>query len=107
MELLSGGQVYRGTPAHPLLTFEKCKEEDNHNAKKLPLWRAVDIQHKRQNRWERVSQESIPILKLHQLPHLPDWASPNGWDFWGRPWAYMDAPSGHPTIGVTSDTGST
>ena len=56
---------------------------------------------------ERVKQESNPTLKLHQLPHLPDWAAPNGWDFWGRPWAYMDTPSGHSAVGVTSDTRST
>ncbi len=26
------------------------------------------------------------------LPRLPAWGSPNGWDYWGRLWAYMDAP---------------
>ena len=36
------------------------------------------------------------------LPRLPPWAAPNGWDYWGRPWAYIDAPSGHPEVGVSS-----
>ncbi len=36
------------------------------------------------------------------LPRLPPWAAPNGWDYWGRPWAYMDAPSGHKRVGVSS-----
>ncbi len=36
------------------------------------------------------------------LPRLPEWGSPNGWDYWGRPWAYMDAPNRHPTIKVRS-----
>ncbi len=36
------------------------------------------------------------------LPRLPKWGSPNGWNYWGRPWAYMDAPSGHSTIKVQS-----
>ncbi len=36
------------------------------------------------------------------LPRLPPWAAPNGWDYWGRPWAYLDAPSGHQEVGVSS-----
>ena len=36
------------------------------------------------------------------LPRLPPWAAPNGWDYWGRPWAYIDAPSGHAEVGVSS-----
>ncbi len=36
------------------------------------------------------------------LPRLPEWGSPNGWDYWGRPWAYMDAPNGHSAIKVQS-----
>ncbi len=36
------------------------------------------------------------------LPRLPPWAAPNGWDYWGRPWAYLDAPSGHKEVGVSS-----
>ncbi len=36
------------------------------------------------------------------LPRLPPWAAPNGWDYLGRPWAYIDAPSGHPEVGVSS-----
>ena len=30
------------------------------------------------------------------------WGSPNGWDYWGRPWAYMDAPHNCPDIKVMS-----
>ncbi len=36
------------------------------------------------------------------LPRLPPWAAPNGWDYWGRPWAYIDAPSSHREVGVSS-----
>ena len=36
------------------------------------------------------------------LPRLPEWGSPNGWDYWGWPWAYMDAPNGHSAIKVQS-----
>ncbi len=48
----------------------------------------------------RVQLSLIDTPQLTQLPHLPDWAAPNGWDFWGRPWAYMDAPSGNSVVGV-------
>ncbi len=36
------------------------------------------------------------------LPWLPPWAMPKGWDYWGRPWAYLDAPSSHREVGVSS-----
>ncbi len=36
------------------------------------------------------------------LPRLPLWAAPNGWDYWGRPWVYLDVPSGHSEVGVRS-----
>ncbi len=35
------------------------------------------------------------------LPRLPPWAAPNGWDYWGRPWVYLDAPSSHNEVGVS------
>ncbi len=47
----------------------------------------------------------IETPQLVQLPHLPDWAAPNRCDFWGWPWAYMDAPSGNSIVGVTSEEG--
>ncbi len=46
--------------------------------------------------------------EIHELPHLPTWAVHNWWDYWSRPYAYIDAPSGqcaHPTITV-GDGGS-
>ncbi len=36
------------------------------------------------------------------LPRFPPWAVPNGWDYWGRPWAYIDASSNHSEMGVSS-----
>ncbi len=36
------------------------------------------------------------------LPRLPAWGSPNGWDYWGRPWAYMDAPHNCPDLKIPS-----
>ncbi len=53
----------------------------------------------------RIQLHLVEIPQVVELPHLPDWVAPNGWDFWGRPWAYMDAPSGNSKVGVTSETG--
>ncbi len=36
------------------------------------------------------------------LPRLCPWAAPNGRDYWGRPWAYLNLPSGHVDVGVSS-----
>ncbi len=35
-------------------------------------------------------------------PRLPVWGSPNRWYYWGRPWAYMDAPHNSPDLKVLS-----
>ncbi len=36
------------------------------------------------------------------LPHLPTWGLPNGWDYWCRPWAYMDASHNCPDLKIQS-----
>ncbi len=50
--------------------------------------------------WSRPSGPWSPWQNT--LPRLPEWGSPNGWDYWGRPWAYIDAPNKHPAIQVQS-----
>ncbi len=60
----------------------------------------------------RVEQEGLkntkkPIATVMSpargtLPRLPVWGSPNGWDYWDRPWAYMDAPHNDPDLKVMS-----
>ncbi len=55
---------------------------------------------------ERVQLNLIETPQLTHLPHLPDLATPNGWDLHPcKPWAYMDAPSGNSAVGVTSEEG--
>ncbi len=103
--LLSGEQVCGGTPEQPILVYEKCKAENNGQNQKLAIWCSKQVEYERERMKSRVQLSLIKTPQLHQLPHLPDWVAPNGWDFWGRPCAYMDAPSGNSVVGVTSEEG--
>ncbi len=103
--LLSGEQVYRGTPEQPILVYEECKAENNGQNRRLAIWRSERVENERERMRAKVQLNLIETPQLTELPHLPDWAAPNGWDFWGRPWAYMDAPSGNSKVGVTSEAG--
>ena len=103
--LLSGEKVYRGTPEQPILVYEHCKAENQRNNQKFLLWRLEHVEDERECMKNREPLNLIPTPQFQQLPHLPDWAAPNGWDFWGQPWAYMDAPAGHSTVGVKSKEG--
>ncbi len=103
--LLSGEQVYRGTPEQPILVYEDCKAENNGQNRKLAIWRSEQVENERERMKAKVQLHLIETPQLAELPHLPDWAAPNGWDFWGRPWAYMDASSGHSKVGVISEAG--
>ncbi len=48
-------------------------------------------------------KKAVPGPVRERLLRLPDWATPNGWDFWGRPWAYVDAPNKPREIDITTD----
>ena len=50
----------------------------------------------------KVTRKDIWLPHRDTLPRLPPWGSPNGWDYRGRPWAYMDAPHGQEAIPVNS-----
>ena len=50
------------------------------------------------SRTVRTLVSSLPV----DLPPLPPRAAPNGWNYRGRPWAYLDAPSSHCEVGVSS-----
>ncbi len=96
--LLSGEQVYRGTPEQPILVYEHCKAKNQRNNQKFWLWRLEHVEDEQERIKNREPLNLIPTPQIQQLPHLPDWAAPNGWDFWGRPWAYKDAPTGPSTV---------
>ncbi len=67
--------------------------------------RSEQMKNERERMKAKLLVHLIETSQVVKLPHLPDWAVPNGWDFWGRPWAYMDAPSGNSKVGVTSEEG--
>ncbi len=103
--LLSGEQVYRGTPAQSILVYEHCRAENLRNNLKFQLWCSEQVENKPERMQDRMPLNTIAMPQIQQLPHLPDWAAPNRWDFWGRPWAYMDAPFGNSAVGVKSKEG--
>ncbi len=101
VEWAGGLVLFWGTRDHPLLTFETEWQARRWTDQRLRLWHAELVQHEHESlnslRWVGlVSPEPAT------LPQLPPWAAPNGWDYWGRPWAYIDAPSGHSEVGVSS-----
>ncbi len=51
------------------------------------------IEHERQSLEPSRMVGTLVSPRPFDLPRLPPWAAPNGWDYWGRPWVYLDAPS--------------
>ncbi len=60
------------------------------------------VQHERESLDSLRGVRGLVSPEPATLPQLPPWAAPNGWDYWGRPWAYIDVPSGHLEVGVSS-----
>ncbi len=58
------------------------------------------IDHERQSL--DVSRTVGTLVSPRLLTRLPPWATPNGWDYQGCPWAYLNPPSGHSEVGVSS-----
>ena len=102
VEWAGGLVLFQGTRHHPLISFKIEREARRQTGQSLRLWRTELIQH------EHDSLDSFRVVgglispNPASLPRLPPWAAPNGWDYWGRPWAYLDAPSGHKEVGVSS-----
>ncbi len=102
VEWASGLVLFQGTRHHPLISFEAEREARRQTGQSLRLWRLELIQHERDSLELLRGVVGLISPNLASLPRLPPWAAPNGWDYWGRPWAYLDAPSGHKEVGVTS-----
>ncbi len=102
VEWAGGLVLFRGTRHHPLLSFEAERQARRQTEQRLRLWRVELIQHERDNLDSLRGVGGLVSPEPATLPRLPPWAAPNGWDYWGRPWAYIDAPSGHPEVGVSS-----
>ena len=102
VETLDGQLVYEGTEEEPIIKFETCQAELKKMGKAMRLW-TVDLLEVEIDGLKDKSRPSGPWSPWQNtLPRLPEWGSPNGWDYWGRPWAYMDAPNKHPAIKVQS-----
>ncbi len=98
----SGGLVlFQGTRHFPLISFE-TEFEARRQAGRQWLWQIELIEHERNSLDSSRTVGGLVSPNPADLPRLPPWVAPNGWDYWGRPWAYMDAPSGHREVGVSS-----
>ncbi len=102
VEMLDGQLVYEGTPDEPIIRFESCRAELKGLGKAMRLWTVdlLEVEIAGLKDKSRPSDSWSPWQS--SLPRLPKWGSPNGWDYWGRPWAYMDAPNRHPDLKVKS-----
>ncbi len=102
VETLDGQLVYEGTKEKPIIKFETCQAELKSMGKAMRLW-TVDLLEVEIAGLKNKSRPGGPWSPWQNtLPRLPEWGSPNRWDYWGRPWAYMDAPNKHPAIKVQS-----
>ncbi len=102
VEWAGGLVLFRGTRHHPLLSFEAEHQAQRQTDQRLRLWRAELVQHERESLNSLRGVGGLVSPEPATLPQLPPWGAPNGWDYWGRPWAYVDAPSGHSEVGVSS-----
>ncbi len=102
VETLDGQLVYKGTEDKPIIKFETCRGELKQMARSMRLW-TVDLLEVEITGLKDKSRPGGPwSLWQNTLPRLPEWVSPNRWDYWGRPWAYMDAPNRHSAIKIKS-----
>ncbi len=97
-----GVVLFFGTRAHPVISFkEECDalQRVGHN---IRLCHTDLVEQEREILTKRRDATNLVSPEIHELPHLPTWAVHNWWDYWGRPYAYIDAPSGHADVGVSS-----
>ncbi len=102
IEWAGGLVLFQGTRHHPLIPFETEREARHQAGQQLRLWRVELIQHKRDSLNSFNTVLGLILPNPANLPRLPPWAAPNGWDYWSHPWAYLEAPSGHKEVGVSS-----
>ena len=94
--------LFQGTRHHPLTSFETEPEARRQTGQSLQLWRVELIQHERDSLDSSRTVGGSISPDPANLPRLPPWAAPNGWDYRGCPWAYLDAASGHREVVVSS-----
>ncbi len=108
----TGQVLFQGTEAVPLIWYETAEQAISQEGHEVDVWLTSDVQQERRTikEWSssRVSKEyprksRVPTPERERLPCLPEWGASNGWDFWGRTWAYVDVPNGQPDVGVTTN----
>ncbi len=102
VEWAGGLVLFQGTRHYLLISFETELEARRQAGRQLRLWRAELIDHECNSLDLSRTVGGLISPNPDDLPRLPPWAVPNGWDYWGHPWAYMDAPSGYRQVGVSS-----
>ncbi len=103
VETVDGRVAYEGTPEEPILKYEDCLVLNKAGKQTTKFW-TVNLlgveQEGLKNTKKPIATVTSPVRET--LPRLPVWGSPNGWDHWGRPWAYMDAPHNNPDLKILS-----
>ncbi len=102
IEWAGGLVLFQSTRHFLLISLETELEARCQAGRQLRLWRTELIEHERRSLDAPRTVKGLVSPSLSDLPRLPPWAAPNGWDYWGRPWAYLDAPRGHREVGVNS-----
>ena len=91
VETVDGRVAYEGTPEEPILKYENCLTLTKAGKPATKFWMVdmLGVEHDGlKNTKKPIGNVTSPARET--LPRLPVWGSPNGWDYWGRPWAYMD-----------------
>ncbi len=101
----TGQVLFEGTAAVPLIHYETSVAALRTAEVEPQLWLAKDVEHEHLTikNWtstgntktleDAEKKKAVPGPVRKRLLRLPDWGAPNGWDFWDRPWAYVDAPN--------------
>ncbi len=98
----TGQVLFQGTEAIPLICYETAAAAIRQGEVEPLLWMVDDVkqEHHTIKTWvstktpeDAEKKKSAPGPIHDSLLRLPDWAAPNGWDFRGRLWAYMDTPN--------------
>ncbi len=84
-ETVNGRVAYAGTPEKPILKYQDCVTPAKAGKPVTQIW-MVDMLRAEQegprNAKKPIGTVTSPCRGA--LPRLPMWASPNGWDYWGR-----------------------
>ncbi len=103
VETFDGRVAYEGTPEEPILKYEDCITLTKAGKPATKFW-MVDMLGVEQEGLKNTKKPIATVVSPERgtLPCLPAWGSPNGWDYRGRPRAYMDAPHNCPDLNVLS-----